>query len=110
MLKPFRRAAHAGELAVVDSSHPRGPAIRRTSRRTKDPAKHPDLHGNVPDDCPVVLLVVDVLNALRFEGSEAFVPRAVAVGERIAALKNRARALQIPTVYVNDNGLPSLDS
>jgi nicotinamidase-related amidase len=67
------------------------------------PAKHPDLHGNVPDDCSVALLVVDVLNALRFDGSEAFVPRAVAVGERIVALKRRAKALKIPTVYVNDN-------
>jgi nicotinamidase-related amidase len=68
-----------------------------------DPAKHPDLHGNVPDDCPVVLLVVDVLNSLRFEGSEAFVPRALAVGERISALKKRTKALKIPAVYVNDN-------
>lgn len=68
-----------------------------------DPAKHPDLHGNVPDHCPVALLVVDVLNPLRFEGSAAFVPRAVAVGERIRALRARAKKARVPVIYVNDN-------
>jgi len=68
-----------------------------------DPAKHPDLHGNVPDHCSVALLLVDVLNALRFEGSEAFVPRAVEVGRRIAALKESARKAGIPVIYINDN-------
>jgi nicotinamidase-related amidase len=68
-----------------------------------DPAKHPDLHGNVPDHCSVALLLVDVLNPLRFEGSEAFVPRAVEVGRRIVALKESARKAGIPVVYINDN-------
>ena len=68
-----------------------------------DPTRHPDLHGNAPDDCPVALLVVDVLNALRFEGSEAFVPQAVTVGHRIAALKKRAKSAHVPVIYVNDN-------
>ena len=51
----------------------------------------------------MALLVVDVLNALRFEGSEAFVPRAMLVGERIRALKARARQRGVPVIYVNDN-------
>jgi nicotinamidase-related amidase len=68
-----------------------------------DPDKHPDLHGNVPDHCPVALLLVDVLNGLRFEGSEAFVPRAVEAGRRIVALKESAREAGIPVIYVNDN-------
>jgi nicotinamidase-related amidase len=68
-----------------------------------DPAKNPDLHGNVPDECPLALLIVDVLNALRFEGSAAFVPRAVAMGERIKALKERAAQAGVPVIYVNDN-------
>lgn len=67
------------------------------------PGKHPSLHGNVPDDCPVVLLLVDVLNALRFEGSESFVPRALEVARRIVELKQRAEDARIPVVYVNDN-------
>lgn len=68
-----------------------------------EPENNPDLHGNVPDHGPLVLLIVDVLNALRFEGSEAFAPRAIAVGRRIAALKKRAKDAGIPVVYVNDN-------
>jgi nicotinamidase-related amidase len=67
------------------------------------PDRHPDLHGNVPDKGEVALLIVDVLNALDFEGSSSFVPKALEAGRRIAALKRRASALGIPVVYVNDN-------
>lgn len=67
------------------------------------PAKNPDLHGNVPDRCSLVLVIVDVLNALRFEGSEAFVPRAMTVGRRILALKEKARQKGVAVIYVNDN-------
>jgi nicotinamidase-related amidase len=71
------------------------------------PQKHPDLHGNVPDHCHVAVVLVDVLNALRFEGSEAFVPRALEVARRIAALKKRALEARVPVVYVNDNAGPT---
>ncbi|MDQ2644108.1 MAG: cysteine hydrolase [Myxococcota bacterium] len=67
------------------------------------PEKHPDLHGNVPENCRVAVVLVDVLNALRFEGSEGFVPKALAVAERVARLKQRAAAANVPVVYVNDN-------
>lgn len=67
------------------------------------PEKHPDLHGNVPEHCRVAIVLVDVLNALRFEGSEKFVPRALAVAERVARLKKRAAEANVPVVYVNDN-------
>jgi nicotinamidase-related amidase len=68
-----------------------------------DPAKNPDLHGNVPNSCPTVLLLVDVLNPLRFEGSEHFVPRALDVAHRIVAIKAAAKQAGIPAIYVNDN-------
>jgi nicotinamidase-related amidase len=67
------------------------------------PAKHPDLHGNVPDDCAVTLVIVDALNTLDFEGHEAFVPLALRAGRQIAGLKERAARAGIPVVYVNDN-------
>jgi len=67
------------------------------------PQKHPDLHGNVPEHCRVAVVLVDVLNALRFEGSEHFVPRALEVARRIARLKKRAHEAGVPVVYVNDN-------
>jgi nicotinamidase-related amidase len=65
--------------------------------------KHTDLHGSVPDESPVVLLLIDVINGLDFPGNEEIVARAEPVARRIAALKHRAKAHGIPTIYVNDN-------
>jgi nicotinamidase-related amidase len=67
------------------------------------PADNEDLHGNVPDRSPVVLLIVDMINDLEFEGGEMLLGHALPVAERIAALKARARAVGIPVVYANDN-------
>src|SRR5581483_11159347 len=67
------------------------------------PVKSPDLHGNVPDDSPVALLLIDVINDLEFDAGTALLPDARAAAERIAALKRRCRAAGIPAVYVNDN-------
>jgi nicotinamidase-related amidase len=75
----------------------------KVGRYMPDPQRHPDLHGNVPDRSELVLLVVDVLNPLEFPGSESFVPKALAVGRAILALKERASLVGVPTVYVNDN-------
>ena len=69
----------------------------------RGPAKNPDLHGSVPEHSAVVLLLIDVINDLDFEGSEALVRQVPAMAERIASLKARARAAGIPVVYVNDN-------
>jgi nicotinamidase-related amidase len=67
------------------------------------PSKHPDLHGNVPDDCAVALVLIDVLNALDFEGSERFAERALEVSRRLVTLRKRANEAGVPVVYVNDN-------
>jgi nicotinamidase-related amidase len=67
------------------------------------PAKNPDLHGNVPEKCSAALLLIDVINDLEFEGSEALVEQSVPMAHRIAALKRRAKEAGIPVVYVNDN-------
>jgi nicotinamidase-related amidase len=67
------------------------------------PAKNPDLHGNVPDRSPVALLLIDVINHLEFEGGERLLGHALAMADRLAALKRRARAAGIPAIYVNDN-------
>lgn len=63
----------------------------------------PDLHGNAPDSSPVALLIIDAINDLEFPGGDAMLPRAVRMARCIAQLKERASALGIPTVYVNDN-------
>jgi len=67
------------------------------------PAKNRDLHGSVPESSPVALLLVDVINAMDFDGAEPLVRQAVAMAPRLAALKKRARAAGIPAIYINDN-------
>lgn len=67
------------------------------------PVKNQDLHGNVPDSCPVALVLVDVINDMEFEGGERLAGHALPAAERIAALKRRARQAGIPVIYCNDN-------
>lgn len=67
------------------------------------PANNEDLHGSVPENCPVTLLLIDVINDMEFEGAESLVAQAVPMAHRIAELKRRAKAAGIPAVYVNDN-------
>jgi nicotinamidase-related amidase len=65
--------------------------------------KNQDLHGNVPDSCPVVLLLVDVINGLDFPDNSALLKAAPILGSNIAALKKRCKEVRIPVIYVNDN-------
>ena len=62
-----------------------------------------DLHGNAPDQCPVALLLVDVINDLEFEGGDRLLPNALPAAERLAALRRAARERDIPVIYANDN-------
>jgi nicotinamidase-related amidase len=67
------------------------------------PVKNPDLHGSAPDQAAVVLLLIDVINDLEFEGGADLLTQALPMADRLAALKRRARASGVPAVYVNDN-------
>jgi nicotinamidase-related amidase len=67
------------------------------------PAKNHDLHGNVPDSSPVVLLVIDVINDLEFEGGDALLGAALPMADNLSALIARAREAGIAVVYANDN-------
>ncbi len=67
------------------------------------PAKNKDLHGNVPDESPAALLLIDVINDLEFEGGDRLLRHALPMAERLAALKRQAKAHGIPAIYVNDN-------
>jgi nicotinamidase-related amidase len=49
------------------------------------------------------LLLIDVINDLAFEGSEALVEQAEPMANRLASLKRRASAAGVPTIYINDN-------
>src|SRR4051812_31525552 len=56
-----------------------------------------------PDQSPVVLLLLDVINDLEWEGGERLLPHAEAMARPLAALVERARAAGVCVVYVNDN-------
>ena len=62
-----------------------------------------DLHGSAPDDSRAALLIIDMINDLEFEDGEALEGPALAAAERIAALKERARAAGMAIIYANDN-------
>jgi nicotinamidase-related amidase len=67
------------------------------------PAKNEDLHGFVPDKAEVALLLIDVINDLEFGSGEALLKHALPMAEKLAALKRRAKAANVPVIYVNDN-------
>jgi nicotinamidase-related amidase len=49
------------------------------------------------------LLLIDVINDLAFEGSEALVEQAEPMAARLARLKRRATQAGVPAIYINDN-------
>ena len=56
-----------------------------------------------PAGSRVALLFIDVINDMAFPGSEALVAQAIPMAHRLRALKQKARARGIPTIYINDN-------
>jgi len=67
------------------------------------PAKNQNLHGNVPDESPVVLLLIDVINDFAFEGADPIYRSYKTIVPRLVQLKKKAKKANIPVVYVNDN-------
>jgi len=62
--------------------------------------------GEGPVVVPVAstaLLLIDVINDLAFDGSDALVAQAESMAARLARLKRRAMAAGVPTIYINDN-------
>lgn len=62
-----------------------------------------DLHGSVPDESRVALLLVDVINPFDFDGAEQLVEHARPMSRHLGELCRRARDEQVPIVYANDN-------
>src|SRR2546423_12945874 len=67
------------------------------------PAKNRDLHGNVPDQCSVALILIDVINAMDCDDGDALLKNALPAARNLAALKRRAKDAGVPTIYANDN-------
>lgn len=62
-----------------------------------------DLHGNAPDKDPLALLLIDVINDLEFDTGAQILKYAKVMAPKLATLKKRAYAANVPVIYVNDN-------
>lgn len=67
------------------------------------PARNSDLHGNVPDQCSVALILIDVINDMEFNSGEALLRNALPAARKLSQLKKRAKDAGVPSIYVNDN-------
>jgi nicotinamidase-related amidase len=67
------------------------------------PPKNSDLHGNVPDQCSVALILIDVINDMEFESGAELFRNGLSAAKQLAALKKRAKDAGVPVIYVNDN-------
>jgi isochorismatase family protein len=76
---------------------------RSARRLLNEDVARDDLHGNVPDESPAALLLIDFIDDLEFPGGERLLPGALAAARRAKALKAACRASRIPAVYVDDN-------
>jgi nicotinamidase-related amidase len=56
------------------------------------PTRNPDLHGNAPDKAGAALLLIDLINDLRFPEGDQLLRYALPAARRIAELKRRAKA------------------
>jgi nicotinamidase-related amidase len=65
--------------------------------------KNSSLHGNAPDKATAALLLIDVINDLEFPEGDQMLPFALAMAKNLVELKLRAKAANIPAIYVNDN-------
>lgn len=70
---------------------------------TTQPGKQGDLHGSAPDSHSTALLLIDVINDFEFPRGDELFTQALPIAPKIAELKQRARAVGVPAVYVNDN-------
>ena len=52
---------------------------------------------------PVVVLLVDVINHMRFPGGEELAKEAAPTAASLVALRHAARRARVPVVYANDN-------
>lgn len=61
------------------------------------------LHGAAPDHSRTVLIILDLISTFDFIDGDRLYRVARRLGPRLAALKKRAKAAGIPTIYVNDS-------
>jgi nicotinamidase-related amidase len=92
------RAANTG----TRHAHRYAPMNRPSTRRTMSGIRGPGGVTSIPV-AGTALLLIDVINDMDFEGSEALVAQAESMAVRLAALKRRATGAGVPCIYINDN-------
>ena len=64
-----------------------------------------DQSGAPPDKAgKAALLLIDLINAMDFDGGDALLERTTAIVPSVLKLRDAADALGVPVIYVNDNG------
>ena len=84
----------------------RAHGLQHTFLMSKQENSHPEgeqQHEMAQHSCAVALLLIDVINDLEWENGEKIEPFAREMSVQLAALKSRAKAQDIPIIYVNDN-------
>jgi nicotinamidase-related amidase len=68
-------------------------------------AEHDEDAATIEGSAPggVGVLIIDMINDLRFEGAQDLWPKVDAVASAVLGLRDRADRLGVPVVYVNDN-------
>lgn len=66
-------------------------------------APNEDLQTNSPDAYHVVLVLIDVINDLEFEGGVSLFEHGLPMAQALSKLCERARGAGVPVIYVNDN-------
>ena len=62
-----------------------------------------DLHGNAPDKSNVALLLIDIISDFEFEDGAKLFKYALPMAQKLATLRQKAKAANVPVIYVNDN-------
>jgi nicotinamidase-related amidase len=62
-----------------------------------------NLRGKHEPQSSVVLLLIDVINDMEFEGGDKLLRQARPMAGALSRLRSRAKAAGIPVIYVNDN-------
>ena len=76
--------------------------VRSAPRRDDAQSTRGDSQITLPVN-GTALLLIDVINDLAFDGSDALVAQAEPMATRLAALKQRATGAGVPAIYINDN-------
>lgn len=66
-------------------------------------SENKNLHGQVPDQSQIALLIIDMISDFEFEDGEELFKTAFPAARKIANLKKKAAKANVPVIYINNN-------